>query len=534
MSKYLLCIIGILLLLAGCGGGDGSSITSKNTNDSGSVAVMLTDGPADAYDSIWIWITEISLLSDDDADPVVVFESDDPGGWKVDLLELRDQDAVVTVKDDIPAGHYSKIRLRVADIQIEGGADAPCSPENIEIKLPSGKIDLKPKGGFDVVPGETIAIRLDIDCDKSINLHPAGKSGKCIFRPVVFVEIDTLDAIDECPRVTKGIIETILEGNTGFTLRLGNGRGLLTVLLDDDVVIFGENGVPVAPEEMWEALEPGQLVHVRGQLDNDGNLQASVIAIGNVVLVKGIVEAPYVEIPDEGGTFTLDLLPPHEFTENIVDVDVSEDTLVMSGCDQPTDTGDIQTGMMARVVGKVSLGDQSIKAIAVLLKDVNITGKLEDVSDQDSEGGYVLFVQVDDTEPVETVEIYMPAGVEPRIENIGPVPIEELQRLTDCGQMVGVSITVESKDTLPMIAIDVRVDTVTVEGELQSAAPANDTKPVVFTLVGGETIAIPSTVKIDPPNTNIMLGDYLVIIGLITCEEDDYDYKAYKITITEP
>ena len=205
----------------------------------------------------------------------------------------------------------------------------------MEIQLPDGKIDLKPKGGLDVIPGETIAIRLDIDCDQSIDLHPAGSSGKCIFRPVVFVEIDTPEVIKKCPRVLKGKIETIQEGNTGFTLRLGHGRGLLTVVLADGVVIFGENGMPVPPEE----LEPGQRVHVRGQLDNAGNLQASDIVIGRVLLVKGMVETPY---DAEEGRFSLNLMLLKFFTDFIVDVDVNENTLVMTGCDQRVDPGAIQ------------------------------------------------------------------------------------------------------------------------------------------------------------------------------------------------
>lgn len=533
MCKYLLCIIGILLLLTGCNGGDGGSMASKDVSDSGNVAVLLTDGPADDYESIWIWITEISLLADD-GDPVVVFESDDPNGWKADLLELRDEDAVVTVKDGIPAGHYSKIRLRVADIQLEPKSEEDQEAENVpcvdmEIKLPGGKIDLNPRGGFDVIPGETIAIRLDIDCDKSIQLHPAGKSGKCIFRPVVFVEIDSLDAIDECPRVTKGIIETILDEDTGFTLRLGDGRGLLTVLVDEYVVVFGENGEPVAPEELWAVLETGELVHVRGQLNNDGSLQASVIVVGRVVLVKGTVDTPYNE---DSGLFTLDLMPPHAFAENTLAVEVGGDTLVLTGCDQPAAATDIQAGMMARVAGKVSLEDQSIKAIAVLLKELNVSGRLTSVSEPDQYGGYLLGVKVDE---METVEIDMPAGVEPRIENIGPVPIEELQRLTDCGQMVEVSITVASKDVSPMVASDVRVDAATVGGYLTDARPGDGEFAVFFILDGDTVVAVSSPPNIEPPSPGPMYGDSLVAIGLNACVEDEYDFLAYMVTIiTEP
>ena len=457
---------------------------------------------------------------------MVVFESEGPDGWEADLLDLRDQDAIVTVKDNIPAGHYSKIRLRVADIQVIGGEDTPCSADDIEIMLPSGKIDLNPKGGFEVVPGGTIAIRLDIDCDKSIQLHPTGKYGKCIFRPVVFVEVDTLDAIDDCPRVTKGIIETIEDDDTAFTLLLGEGRGPLTVVLADGVVIFGENGMPATADQ----LEPGQLVHVRGQLDNDGNLQASVIVIGRVVLIKGMVATPY----DDEGLFTLNLMPPHAFAGDTVAVDVSDDTLVLTACDQMADATDIQAGMMARVVGKLSLEDQSIKAIAVLLKDVTVAGTLDEVLGPNDAGGYMLFVEVADAE---TVEIYMPAGVEPYTEdpldpeNPVPVSIDDLKALTGCGQMLGVSIIVKSKDVSPMIASDVRVDAITVEDNV--VALADDNGALKVTLSGGEIVAVPPTAIINPVDGAISENDEVTVIGLEACDGDAYDYLAYMVIIQQ-
>ena len=65
-------------------------------------------------------------------------------------------------------------------------------------------------------------------------------------------------------------------------------------------------------------------------------------------------------------------------------------------------------------------------------------------------------------------------------------------------------------------------------------SPPVDNKPMVLTLDGGETIAIPPTVIYEPPGTNIILGDYLVVIGLNACEGDDYDYMAYMVTIAPP
>ncbi len=525
----LVCVPGFLLL-TGCGGGGGSS--ASTSGGSGTVAILLTDGPADDYDNIWIWITEISLIPEDDnADPVVVFESDDPDGWKVDLLDLRDQDAVVTVKDNIPAGRYSKIRLRIADVQPEGGV-GPCDPAEMEIKLPSGKIDLNPKGGFAVIPGETISIRLDIDCDKSINLHQAGNSGKCIFRPVVFVEIDKIEAPRKCPRILKGVIDEVFDGDTGFTLLLGEGREPLTVYLADGVFIFGEDGM----EAFAEDLEKGQTVHVRGRLDQDGNLQASVIVIGGVVLVKGTVNESF-----DGDMFPLALMPPHIFTRNIVDVAVGEDTFVMTGCDQQVGPDAIQAGMLARVVGKVSLADQSIQAIAVMLKEQRVIGTLTDASGPDSEGGYVLTVATGD---LETVEIYMPSDVEPYMANLGTLSMSLIQGLLDCGRTLEVSIAAVSDDPAMMTATDVRVYPVKIAGVATFVEPI-DEYGMVEVIIGDKVVYVPNTAIIEAPgdpgidqpiNTDIKAGDNLLVFGLPTCQESAaYEfYEAYMVIILPP
>lgn len=77
------------------------------------------------------------------------------------------------------------------------------------VELPSGRIDLDPREPFQVRVGGTLAIRLDIDANKSINLHQAGNSGKCIFRPVIFVDIREEVPTGRCPKVLSGIIASL-------------------------------------------------------------------------------------------------------------------------------------------------------------------------------------------------------------------------------------------------------------------------------------------------------------------------------------
>ena len=145
---------------------------------------MLTDGPYEDLEELLITITKVSLLRADNGREVVVFE--DPVGLEVDILSYREYNYLLTVNRNVPVGTYNKVRLEVSKVEAVGG---DCGAYGIEIKLPSGKIDLNPRGTFQVVEGEALAIRLDIDAKKSFLLHKAGNSGKCIFRPVIFVDI---------------------------------------------------------------------------------------------------------------------------------------------------------------------------------------------------------------------------------------------------------------------------------------------------------------------------------------------------------
>ena len=70
-----------VMMLAGCGGGGGGGsdgISSDSSSGSGNVALLLADGPADDYCTIWMSITKVLLMPSDknsNPSPVVIFES---------------------------------------------------------------------------------------------------------------------------------------------------------------------------------------------------------------------------------------------------------------------------------------------------------------------------------------------------------------------------------------------------------------------------------------------------------------------------
>ena len=264
----------LALALTNCGGGssDGGSSTAGN----GTVALYIADGPSDEYDSVVLFIKKVILMPSSDqpdGEQVTVFESPDPQGHPIDLLRYRYEDFLLSVNDTIPAGHYEKIRLMVNGVEATGG---PCE-ENI--KIPSGKVDIIVRGGVDVEPGQSLALRLDVDVDKSFGLHVAGNSGICIFRPVVFVEAGSQAEFTRCPKPVKGTITSLNDQDgilSGFVLSLDGSRGTVDVVISLDTSILDEYGAPVDPT----ALTEGQSVYLIGPVAQDGTFEALVVVLG--------------------------------------------------------------------------------------------------------------------------------------------------------------------------------------------------------------------------------------------------------------
>ncbi len=517
----LLFTMAITGFLVSCGGGGGTSGGSSGT---GSVVLLLADGPADDYEKIFITITEVSLIPPEGRgrSPVVIFRN--PAGIEVDLLELRDEEFLLKVKRDVPAGVYEKIRLRVAEITADGGTnEVPCT--NIEIKLPSGKIDLNPREPFRVIPNKTLSITLDIDANKSINLHQAGKSGKCIFRPVVFVDIEPGAPVRPCPRIISGTItriEKIGDIIVGFFLDLAGHRGELEVRVTDDTAVFDQNGEFGGRELLDD--QRGEQVKVRGRLDEDARLQASVVVLGQVLMVRGKVDGP---VDDATDLFPFIPFSGEELVGNRY-VQVADETLILIGCDTEVGKEAIQAGMTAKVIGKsVSTnGPDVLRSVVVFLRAREVAGKI--VSIVDKVGGKTVTVE---QETGGDVAVFIPSGTPINIEGDGSVPMElfcegrQVRIFLDphtLGPLTATFVIVQAERRVGEVtSVDefYRILTVDVDGEsvfVQPGATILDTRGTVDTLVGFEEIEV---------------NDQLEYFGLDACP-GDMDFTAFVILIT--
>ena len=177
------------VFIAGCGGSSSSAPEPvAEISDTGTVGLWFTDLPTDDFDSIILTVSEASLIGGD-GERQVLFT----GKREIDLLNLTNYSEPV-VFGEVKAGNYSKIRLMIDEIELvhfcpEDNPD--CDPESDFVdKLPAnGKVDLLQPDGFDILPGRTVTIEIDVDANKAIHVVGAGKSGKYKFRPVVKVNV---------------------------------------------------------------------------------------------------------------------------------------------------------------------------------------------------------------------------------------------------------------------------------------------------------------------------------------------------------
>jgi hypothetical protein len=502
--------LGMGMYLVGCGGSGGGSGGVSGQSGTGTVSVLLGDGPADEYGEIWITVNEVSLIPLK-GDPVVLFQSEQ--GYKVNLLEYRDEDFLLTVRR-VPAWWYEKVRLRVSDVRAVGG---PC--HEMEIKLPSGKIDLNPRGPFRVAPGGTLSIRLDIDANKSIQVHPAGESGKCIFRPVVFVDIETGRLGRHCPQIVSGTIVELVydeEEVKGFVLDLRGSRCELKVRITDVTVIWNEFGEPSDPD----VLKEGQEVKVRAWLEPEGFLDASVVLIGDVLVFEGEVSGPVA-----GGVFPFTPEPGTGLLGD-AEVEVLDETLILIGCDEPVASDLIQDGMRAKIFGWIFEEDGlSIRAAAVLLRPDEIAGEV--VWLEPAAGGHVLTVLVEET--VDEVDIFLPEGVGIFLEGDGALHVSALCE----GRRVRVLL--DPYVPLQPTATEIQVESEVIDGIVSD--PDEDSRTLI---VDGETVfvrwgATILDLETETPVsfTEIEAGDRLRIFGLSDCSGEKA-FVAFVVLILEP
>jgi hypothetical protein len=277
--RSFLVVSVLAMQLAACGGGSGdsSNMSPPTPMQTGSVGILITDGPTDQFSEINATITEITLLGG--GAPQVIFS----GSTTIDLLDLGSNSDLFALADDVTPATFNKIRLTLSGLELVRRDVAGNVIERIQPRLPgNGKLDLNPRSSFAVTPGETLLIELDLDMDKSIHIVTTGNE-RVQFRPVIFVRILRGDLLGRLTRLF-GTVQDIDATARSFDLcqlqRDGarfpatlDSQGMrdrcVEVFVDDATGIFGPGGDPIAFDALTAGDPATAVGHVRKHDDSD-------------------------------------------------------------------------------------------------------------------------------------------------------------------------------------------------------------------------------------------------------------------------
>ena len=511
-SIFLALLITSVFMLGGCGGGSGGSDSGGGTaSQTGTAALLLRDSPAEDYDSINLCVNKVTLEPGSE----VIFEAEN-GCVDIDLLDHKEKPFLLNVKD-VRARTYNQIRMTVDDISTVGG---PC--DKLDVKLPSGVIKINPQGGIPIKSGDKVVIDVDVKAKQSVNIHTAGKSGKCIFRPVIIAEVKTVEKLPPnlaCPRILNGtIIALNLNGDevVGFKLKLRDSKyDEVSVRVNQDTVVFDENGRFADPN----SLQIGQSVKVRGEIQSDLSILASVVAIGNLINLHGTA------LTAVGSNKFEMKLDPGQAVVDEINVAVDNQTLILIDCQTEVGMDAIKAGTGVRAIGKLSGGD--LIAVALFLEEQNNYGTIKAMQAVDS--GYNMeFIPAGEQD---SVPIFLPDTAGAKMEGDGSIDKGLLAELVNCAARQARVVLNESDATV--------ADLVEIKEEMTGGKinpNGIDTQLDRITLVDGQVIQVQGNATILKDNQpvafdNLKDGDDITVFGLEDCEDNNNGIDFYGFVI---
>ncbi|MGQ9590845.1 MAG: DUF4382 domain-containing protein [Planctomycetota bacterium] len=504
--------VGVAALVPGCSDGD------TEVGVHGTVAFVLADAPAVDADELWITVKEAALIPSSGRDPVILYES--LAGVRLNILEYADEDFLFAVRGEVPPGTYSKIRLTISKVEAVGG---PCG--SVESFLPSGHLDVAPRVPIGIEPGQTIAVRLDLDAKKSILLNAAGQSGKCVFRPVAFCEIDRAPAFRRCPHPVRGTVVRLVTNasgaTTGFDLDLPGARGAIRVVLASTTAIFG-GCERVGPE----AIAVGDQAVVRGRLDAFGRLVALAVLVGDPLLVRGTIAGTV------SGGFVLDPAEGEEILDATT-VELADGVLVYTACDTPVSESALRAGAEVWVAGWIFGDPARLCGAAIHVRHVPLSGELTAMRSA-SGGTWFTFDPYGSAAPF---DVFLSLGGVVRLQRDGAIDGDILQDLLRCRRLPAAVRLDPTVFSYYYRALEIVVVAEEVAGEVRSVAAATRTVDVAGTMVqlepGARVVDVSNLVPVLSSLSSVRPGDEVRAYGLSRCAGGAIEFWGFLLLIEE-
>ena len=274
MRRQLLTVLlaAGFLVLSGCGGSGGTSISGVFGGGSGSVAVFTGDTPLCDVVSFEVTITGITLTPANGGAPVSVLSSGQ--SVTVDFASLMEFSTFLNLVT-IPAGTYSTVTLTFSNpkLTILDFSQNPPAPTTISATLPSLSVTYNINPALTVAANGTSGLQLDFNLLKSIQTDTKGLvTGNVVpvlqASPVTVTTASGLGDLEDLHGLVQSVSTTGSGSFSGSVVvqTVGTGGGSRTVNVSSSTVFDGVSGL--------SALLVGTFVEIDAFVDSSGNIVA--------------------------------------------------------------------------------------------------------------------------------------------------------------------------------------------------------------------------------------------------------------------
>ena len=262
-------LAGVAFVLAGCGGGSGSS---DMTGTTGLLSLGVSDGPVDDALKVCIEFSEIEIKGEGPSEVIFLGDPEDPNyePTRVNLLEFQGNNAQpILTSHELPAGEYQWMRLGInadrggnggvgdsgAGVECEVGGSYIIKEDGLPYNLyvpSSANNGLKLVGGITVPANRSVSLTAEFDLRKSITAPP-GLDPDVVMRPTI--------------RLVNNIEVGTLTGQVANDLVMADGCAPFVYVFDDGVT---PNGIEDLVDDHEDPVATAMLEE---QPQDDGSVQ---------------------------------------------------------------------------------------------------------------------------------------------------------------------------------------------------------------------------------------------------------------------
>jgi hypothetical protein len=231
LTGLMMGLLFAILMTFGCGGGGSDSSSNDqpaNANETGTLALSITDSPGD-FIAYKVNITSILLTKANGAQVETM-----PLSTDIDFAQYSELTELFKVAS-VPVGSYNKVVLNLdysnADIRVEGNTGQSVQATQIvdengnPVTTISVAVYLEDQHPLIIVPGSPALLSIDFNLDVSNHVELlAGGGAKITVSPVLIADIQPSDK----PNRLRGPLSSVNLSNSSFAIFIHPFRALFT------------------------------------------------------------------------------------------------------------------------------------------------------------------------------------------------------------------------------------------------------------------------------------------------------------------